>query len=60
MGSIVGYALDTWNLVGGLFYIDVYEPQINCGAAERGSRERESCKGWRGEEEEGSRFLNPK
>ncbi|QCD90272.1 hypothetical protein DEO72_LG4g1227 [Vigna unguiculata] len=23
-------------------------------------RERESCRGWRGEEEEGSRFLNPK
>jgi len=34
VGSIVGYALDTWNLVGGLFYIDVYEPQINCGSSE--------------------------
>ena len=27
---------------------------------EAAERERESCRGWRGEEEEGSRFSNPK
>jgi len=30
VGSIVGYALDTWTLV-----VDCpYEPQINCGSSE--------------------------